>query len=113
MKTFIARGPVTVQGRDYRSGDTFEAAPEDVAGQPAEQVGGEIEMEAPRVPVAPADPVVRLDAIVAAIGKLDVKDEKLWVKSGAPKTEAIEVITGWPVAAIERDAAWTKLKPAA
>lgn len=110
MKTFIARGPVTVQGRDYRSGDTFEATPEDVAGQPAEQVGGK--MEAPSGSVAPTDPVARLDAIVDAIGKLNVNDKALWVKSGAPKTEAIEIITGWPVAAIERDAAWAKLTPA-
>lgn len=32
---FIARGPVTVNGRDWRSGDTFEAEPEAVEGDVA------------------------------------------------------------------------------
>ncbi len=31
MPRYIARGPVTVIGRDYRSGDTFEADPAAVA----------------------------------------------------------------------------------
>ncbi|WP_416242752.1 hypothetical protein ACLSSQ_11625 [Azospira sp. APE16] len=56
-------------------------------------------------PAAPEDPVIRLEAIRAAIAQLDKEDDTLWTGAGKPKTEAIAAITGWPVTAAERDAA--------
>ena len=53
----------------------------------------------------PEDPAIRLEAIRAAVSQLDKEDAALWTAGGKPKTEAIAVITGWPVTAAERDAA--------
>lgn len=53
----------------------------------------------------PEDPAIRLEAIRAAIGKLDKENLELWTAAGKPKTEAISVLTCWPVTAAERDAA--------
>lgn len=103
MEKFIARGPVTVQGRDYRGGDTFEAELADVAGQDAEQLGGADK-------TVPTDKNERLAAITAAIGQLDPNDPDLFLKDGKPKIEAIAAITGWLVSAKERDAAWEQIR---
>lgn len=102
MNKYIARGPVTVLGRDYRSGDTFEADPADVVGE-AEHVGG--------VPAASGQGVLtgaaeRMATIAAAITQLDPDNAEQWLKDGRPKSDALAVYTGFPVSAAERDAAW-------
>lgn len=53
---------------------------------------------------APKDEAERLAAIREAIGKLDPGNPALWTVGNKPKTEAIAAITGWPVAAADRDA---------
>lgn len=59
-------------------------------------------------PVVPTDPAERAAAIKDAIAKLDKDDTAAWTNSGTPKTSAIEAVTGWPVSADERNAAWTE-----
>lgn len=60
-----------------------------------------------------AAPVNRQAEIVAAIGKLDKENPELWLKDGKPDSNAIAAITGWPVAAAERDSAWATITAAA
>lgn len=57
----------------------------------------------------PTDAKVRLAAITTAIGQLDPNNLDLWLKDGKPSTDAIAAITGWPLSAAERDAAWAAL----
>lgn len=57
----------------------------------------------------PTDPAERQAAIVTAIGQLNPGDAALFTGAGVPKTEAIAAITGWPVSAKERDAAWAQI----
>lgn len=66
---------------------------------------------APAAPVAPTDAAERLTAVKEAIGKLNIDSGDLWTAGGLPKTEAIAQVTGWPVTAAERDAAWAEVKP--
>lgn len=54
---------------------------------------------------APEDPALRLEAIRAAISKMDKQDASLWTNDGKPKTDAVSTIVGWAVTAAERDAA--------
>jgi len=69
-----------------------------VSGQPT----GGSEPPAP-APVKPTDAVALAEMIKAAVNALDQEDPALWTSTGKPKTEAIAVITGWPVSAAERD----------
>ncbi len=59
--------------------------------------------------VVPTDSVVRADAIKVAIAQLDVGNASLWTGNNVPKVEAIIAITGWPVSAAERDAAFNEI----
>lgn len=54
-------------------------------------------------PVKPTDSAVLAELIKAAVNALDQEDPALWTNGGKPKTEAIAVVTGWPVSAAERD----------
>lgn len=56
-------------------------------------------------PKPPTDAVALAEMIKAAVNAMDQNDPTLWTASGKPKTEALAVITGWPVTAAERDAA--------
>lgn len=56
-------------------------------------------------PKPPTDAVALAEMIKAAVNAMDQNDPTLWTVSGKPKTEALAVITGWPVTAAERDAA--------
>ena len=58
---------------------------------------------------APVDDQERQAAIAAAIGQIDAANADLWLKDGKPSTDAIAAITGGPVSAAERDAAWASL----
>ncbi|MGB4065386.1 MAG: hypothetical protein WBK19_16300 [Azonexus sp.] len=69
-----------------------------VSGLPA----GGSEPPAP-APVKPTDTAALAEMIKAAVNAMDQEDPALWTGTGKPKTEAIAVITGWPVSAAERD----------
>lgn len=58
------------------------------------------------VKTAPEDLAERITAISVAAVQLDAEDSGLWTAGGSPKTEALTAITGWPVSAADRDAAW-------
>ena len=60
-----------------------------------------------------ADEKARIEALVAAIGKLDGSDESVWTISGRPQTEALEKVAGRKVTARERDEAWILFKKGA
>lgn len=66
----------------------------------------------PQVGEGVSDEAARLAAIKDAIGKLDVDNAALWTKGGMPQTVAIEEITGFPVSADERNAAWAEIQAA-
>ena len=67
---------------------------------------------APEAQSAPADEAERIAAIVDAIGQLDKANAALWTNAGTPKTDGLTAITGWPVVAKDRDAAWAKVNSA-
>lgn len=81
------------------------------------EVEVEVEVEAEEgtggAKTAPVDDAERLAAIVSAIASLNKDDKSLWKNDGAPNTTAITAITGWSVSALERDAAWSQINPAA
>lgn len=54
----------------------------------------------------PVDSAELMAALTAAIGQLDPNNLDLWLKDGKPSTEAIAAVTGYPITAAERDAAW-------
>lgn len=54
-------------------------------------------------PAKPTDAAALAELIKAAVNALDQENPALWTATGAPKVEAIAVITGWPVSAAERD----------
>jgi len=120
MDKFIARAPVTVLGRDYRSGDSFEADAADVEGQAAEMLrpplppgegwGEGTRGDESNAPVTPADPAERQAAIVAAIEKLNVDNPDVWLRDGRPNASSLTEIVGWTVSAAERDAAWAAIQ---
>lgn len=60
----------------------------------------------------PAEPTAeeRLAAITAAIHQLDPNNGDLWLRDGKPDISALAAITGWPVTAAERNAAWLTLQ---
>lgn len=112
MKKFIARAPVTVLGRDYRSGDTFAADPAEVGGLvesgSAEPLDG---VAAEAVSLAPTDPAARKAAILDAIAQLDADNPDVWLRDGRPDAAALAEIAGWTVSAAERNAAWAAISP--
>lgn len=59
---------------------------------------------------APVDPAARLETIKAAIKSMDRSNPDLFTKDGTPKVPELEKITGWPVSAAERDAAYDAIK---
>lgn len=59
-----------------------------------------------------ANAVDRQAETIAAIGKLDKENPDLWLKDGKPDTNAIAEITGWPITAGERNAAWEAIQSA-
>lgn len=97
MKDYLVISPIKTEAGIIQPGKTVPLSDEDAA----ELVGlGAIEL----LPVAIV--VDRQTVIIAAIGKLDTTNTDLWLKDGKPDTNAISTITGWPVTAGERDAAW-------
>lgn len=107
-KSYKALAPITLD-KDYRPGDTIEAEPSEVEGKDVLELSGS---STSNTPTAPTDEAERIAAIVAAIGQLDKADTALWTNAGIPKTDGLTAITGWPVAAKERDVAWVQISAA-
>lgn len=61
-------------------------------------------------PVVPVDPHARQTDIISAIQNLDVSNLDLWLQDGRPDIAAITDLTGWPITAGERNAAWKTIK---
>jgi len=115
MDKFIARAPVTVLGKDYRSGDSFEADAAEVGGMVESslvEAVGVLGRAAPSTPAAPTDPAKRQSAIIAAIATLDANDGDLWLRDGRPDASVLADLLGWSVSAAERNAAWAAMQPA-
>lgn len=109
-KTFKVTSPVKFGGKRYAVGLPIELdAAEEKTLRAADVIGDEV---APDVLQAPVDEAERIAAIVVAIGQLDKADTALWTNAGTPKTDGLTAITGWPVAAKERDVAWAQINAA-
>lgn len=107
-KIFKVTSPVKFGGKHHASGAIIELeATEETMLRAAGVIGDEVVTDVLQVPT---DELERIAAIVSAIGQLDVANTALWTGGGAPKTEALAAITGWPVAAKDRDAAWAELQ---
>ncbi|MCQ8116105.1 hypothetical protein [Methylomonas rosea] len=52
----------------------------------------------------------RMETIKAAIGQLDPNNSEQWLSDGKPVIDAITVLTGFRVMAVERDQAWSQIK---
>jgi hypothetical protein len=111
MKKYSVLSPIIRNKQRYEIGDTIELedGKEVIALRAAGAIGDEVE---PVAPTAPTDPAERLAAIIAACGQLDPANKDLFIASGAPKTESLAVILGWPVSGKERDAAWAEINKA-
>lgn len=97
--------PIRFNGKDYPVGSTIDLEDADVASL-VEAGAIENTPTAIAAPKAPVDDTERLAAVVAAISQLDTANPGQWLKDGKPKTDALSAITGWPVTAPDRDAAW-------
>lgn len=102
-KSYAVTSPIKCGGKRYAVGSTIDLE-EGEAAKLREAIGDEIASQGGGQ--ASADGVDRFAAIGEAVGRLDPDDKVLWLKNGAPKTEAIAAITGWPVTAADRDAVW-------
>lgn len=110
MQKYTVLSPFKDADGIHKVGDSVMLADTDAA----ELLGlGAIVADAPAGPVIPTDAAVRQAAIIGAIGKLDPANNDLWLKDGRPDAIAIAEITGWPVTAAERNAAWAAIIPAA
>lgn len=109
-KTYTVKSTLNHDQKDYPAGSTIELDDADAAPLLA---GGAVEPgKAAANESAPEGEVVRIAAIKDAIGKLNIDSAELWLKDGRPDVKAVEAITGWPVKAAERDAAWGELQSA-
>lgn len=109
MKIFKVIEPVLHDGNFYAVDSEIELS--DKEAKPLLDIGAIAGGAALKVTAPEGDE--KSSAIKEAIAKLDAGVEANWLKDGKPKTEAIAAITGWPVSAAERDAAWEQVKPAA
>lgn len=104
-KSYPVLNPIRFNGRDYPVGSSIDLEETEVA----DLLGAAAIEDSPTeiaAPTAPADEAARTAAVVAAIGQLDTANPGQWLKDGKPKTDALSAITGWPVSATDRDAAW-------
>lgn len=101
-KTYIVTSPIKCGGKRHEVGSTIEL--EDGEADKLRWAIGDV-----ATPGEPADEAARIAAIAEAIVQLDAGDTALWMNSGAPKTVAIEAVTGWQLTAKERDAAWSQM----
>lgn len=108
-KAYLVASPIRCGGKRYAVGSTIEL--EDGEAAKLREVIGD-EVTAQGCGQSPTDSAERIAAVVDAIGKLDTADTGLFTGAGAPKTEALAAITGWPVAGKDRDAAWAQVSAA-
>lgn len=107
-RTYLVTSPIKCGGKRYSVGSTIDLENGEAA-KLREAIGDEVASQGGQ---EPTDSAERIAAIVAAIGQLDAGDTSLWMNSGAPKTIAIEAVTGWQLTAKERDAAWAQISAA-
>ena len=72
---------------------------------------GAVELDETEQFRAPTDPAERQAAIIDAIGKMDPNNADIWLRDNRPDISVIAAITGWPVTAAERNAAWEAMNP--
>lgn len=108
-KSYVVQSPIKHDGQEYAVGKPIDL--EDKEAEDLRAIGAISEAVADKN-LAPTDEVERIAAIVAAIGQLDAANTALWTGGGAPKTDGLTAITGWPVVAKERDAAWAQINAA-
>ncbi len=106
-KTYEVLSPVNYDGVRYEVGEPIDV--EDKHAKSLKETG-DIGPQSDKSTAAPESEEERIAAIMVAIGKLDKANEALWTNAGTPKTDGIAAITGWPVVAKERDAAWAQVK---
>lgn len=110
-KSYKVLGNIKHDGKGYSEGSTIDLNDDEVKElREAGAIGDETAAPTPPAATAPTDDAKRLSAIVDAISKLDSNDATLFTAGGAPKTEPLTAITGWPVAAKDRDAAWASVQ---
>ena len=110
IKTYQVASPIRHDGKEYAVGDPIDLGDKEAKDLLAINAIGAA--AAGNTPAAPADEAERIAVIVDAIGQLDNADTSLWTNAGTPKTDGLTAITGWPVAARERDAAWAQINAA-
>lgn len=110
-KTYQVQSPIRYDGKEFAVGDQIDLDDKDATGL-LEVKAIEPSTAFSNTPVAPADEAERIAAIVDAIGKLDKADASSWTNAGTPKTDGLTAITGWPVAAKDRDVAWAQVNAA-
>lgn len=109
---YNVKEPLKHDGKDYAIGGTIDLTAEQAA--PLLAIGTLEEAPAAQASTAPPeDDATRLAAIKDAILALDTADKSMWLNDGRPDTKAIAAVTGWPVSAADRNAAWAELKPQA
>jgi len=104
-KSYPVLSPIRFNGKDYPVGSAIDLEDADVA----DLLGAAAIEDSPTeiaVLKAPPDYAARLAAVVAAIGQMDTANPGQWLRDGKPKSDALSAITGWPVTAADRDAAW-------
>lgn len=112
-KTYNVDSPIKHDGKEYAIGDQIDLDEKEARDLVEAKILSNATSKAEsNGQTAPADDAERLAAIVEAIGKLDAGDKSLWTNGGAPKTESIAAITGWPVVAADRNAAWEQINAA-
>jgi hypothetical protein len=102
-KRYTVLSPIRFDGKDYPIGAPIDLEDTEAEGLHEGAVDGAEEI-APLS--APADEAERVAAVVAAIAQMDTANPGQWLRDGKPKADALSVLTGWPVTAADRDAAW-------
>lgn len=104
-KRYPVTSPIRFNGVDYAEGSKIDLEDTEVDDL---HTAGVIDLEAEDIVAAkaPTDDAERIAAVVAAIGQLNTANPGQWLQNGKPKADALSEITGWPVTAADRDAAW-------
>lgn len=110
---YNVKEPLKHDGKDYAIGGTIDLTAEQAALLPIGTLEEAPAAQASTSKTAPEDDATRLAAIKDAILALDTADKSMWLNDGRPDTKAISAVTGWPVSAADRNAAWAELKPQA
>jgi hypothetical protein len=103
-KYYTVLSPIRFDGKDYAVGSQIDLEDAEAEGLHEGAIDGTAKEITPLI--APTDEAERIAAVVAAIAQMDTGNSGQWLKDGKPKTDALSALTGWPVTAADRDAAW-------